>query len=56
MREVELMSALLSVEFDTTHQGYCCCGPLNLEQHCCASITLASSHAALNIIIVAQYT
>ena len=26
-------------EFSTTHQGYCYCEPLNLKQHCCASMS-----------------
>ena len=49
VREVELMSAP-QCEADTTHQGFCCCEPLNLKQHCCASIVLALS-PVLNIIV-----
>ena len=41
VREADLMlGAAMSVEFGSTHQGCCCCEPLNLEQHRCA-ITLA---------------
>ena len=36
----------MSVEFDATHQGGCCCQPLILEQHCSA-VALASPSALM---------
>ena len=43
-----------SAEFDTTHQGCCCYEPSHLEQHCCASITLALSPAPIIIVALLQ--
>ena len=45
VREADLIiiGTAMSVEFDSTHQGCCCCEPFNLEQHC----SYASPHAVL---------
>ena len=37
-----------TAEFDTTHQDCFCFELLNLEKHCCASVTIALS-PALNV-------